>query len=73
MLYFNINTRWYTKTLHLTMVHQDQFKNRETDAQTFDHQVVIFLQLLKQISIDTAHEIHNIIASVSSGFRAEIY
>lgn len=55
------------------MVHQGQFKNRETDAQTFDHQVVIFLQLLKQISIDTAHEIHNIIASVSSGFRAEIY
>ena len=55
------------------MVHQDQFKNRATDAQTFYLQVVIFLQPLKQISIDTAHGTHNIIASMSSGFRAEIY
>ena len=43
-----LESRWYLKTLHPTIAHEDHFKNSATEARTFTFQAMILLLSLSR-------------------------
>ena len=59
------------KTLNPTIAREDKFTNNAA-CTNFSFLSNKFSPITKRISVDIIYRIHNIIASRSSGFRAEI-